>query len=1004
MIKSNIMNIFCAKKMNYIVIILILFSISILTAKTFDETDYKIYNSQNGNEISMKNMAKDLSDYDVIFFGEWHDDILIHKLEADILPLLNKKSSFFSKKRNMAVSMEMFERDVQQYLNQFLNSEISEEEFLKNTRAWGNYPNDYRPIIEYAKQNKLDVIAANVPRRYASLLNKKGIQAIENLPENEKKYVAKKILPLENQYKKQFIETMSNNMGRKNAMGMKKMLENIYAAQCLKDDTMAESMYEYLLQNPDSRIIHYNGNFHSESHLGTANKLKLLNPDLKIAVISPVIVDKNEEIKFDASKKELGNYLIFAHRFSSSEEKEVAVPKMFKNVSNTILEHKLNLKINPAEKSLNGYDEITLSKNISQKDTIYILSALKIKKISAENQTIKYNIDDSNKEYRAIIFPENIATNKIKIEYGGILYFPLKGRNLNETHDGTMGIISDKEGEGIYLPGANWYPFIGDELADYDITVSCPSEFQLLTSGKESSYQKDKKTIYNWKSELSVDHIYLVGNKFETKSRIVNGVELRTYLLKDDAKFADAYLDGVEKYLTDYSKLFGDYPFSSFSVVENFFASGFGMANFTLLAKEIVKMPFVTLSPGVIAHEFCHNWWGNSVYVDYQNGNWCEAITVFSSNYYQNILKGNIDKASDWRKQSILENNLLPKEKRFPLKDFIYQHNDDEAVIGYQKGAMLFVYLFQIMGEESFFETIKEFYAINKGKVADWNDVKFVFAKHFPSDQNLSVEDIFDYWLNSEELPHIRFDEITFEDGILTYSLVNETSIPIQIPIRITFENGTISENVLVLKQGKTQKSLSVNSKPTKIEIDPNSYVLKTISEQSMPYNLNRTLNGKPLVILPESGELVSRLQMVVSMFSRSGYDIQMKSANEVTEEDLINNSLFILGEYDNNSLLQKFKFPDNISVKKSILEIEGNIVESKKGSMIASFESPYNSDKSVSIYTWNSKDAITSFRKMFHYLNESYQTFDLDIKENGAINSGQIFPKGQNELIYQFE
>ncbi len=981
---------------NLFIIILIGF-FSILSAKNFDSNDYQIYSSPKGKKLSMKKMAKQLKNYDVIFFGEWHDDNLLHQLEADILPLISKKNQ-------IAISMEMFERDVQPIVNDFLSGKIEEQEFLKEARAWGNYLTDYKPIVDFAKENKVDVLAANVPRKYASMISKKGIEALNSLPENEKKLIAKTLKPLDNQYKKQFIETMSSNMGRKNAMGMKKMLDNIYAAQCLKDDTMAESIFQYLQKNHNTQIIHYNGNFHSESHLGTANKLHLLNPKLKIAVITPVIVADGDNLKYDPEYKDFGDFLIFAHRFSSSEEKEVKAPKMFNKISNTILSHKLNLKIEPNKKFLSGYDEISLSKEITKNDTIFLLSALKVKNITIEEKAIKYQIIDENEDYQGIIFLKDIDAKKIKIEYAGEIYFPLKGRNLNQTHDGTMGIISDKENEGIYLPGANWYPIIGEGLADFDIIVSCPEEFQLLTSGKESRTSKNGMTIYNWKSELPVDHIYLVGNKFVLNSRIVNNVKIGTYLLPEDAKFADSYLDGVEKYLLDYSKLFGEYPFSSFSVVENFFASGFGMPNFTLLSKEIVKMPFVTLSPGVIAHEFCHNWWGNSVYVDYENGNWCEAITVFSSNYYQNILKGNLDKAKDWRKQAILDNNLLPEEKRFPLKEFVYQHNDDEAVIGYQKGAMLFVNLYQLFGKELFFETVKDFYKINKGKIADWNDWKNIFKKHNPKEQDFSLDEIFDFWLNSTSLSYIKMTDVKFNDKKLSFSLMKETPIPLQIPIKITLKNGQEIEELVSLTTEKIEHHILLKSNPAKIEIDPNAYILKTISNESMPYNLNRTLNDKPIVILPEKGEMVTRLQMVASMLTRSGYEIQIKSAVEVTDEDLQTNSLFILGEFENNSVLRKLTLLENFKVDENSLEIDGNKITGKKGSVILSYSSPYNQEKSISIYTWNSAEAIASFRKMFHYMNDSWQIFDLDVKEKGALKSDQIFPKGQNDLIFVFE
>ena len=983
------------RKSKLFMIMLFITLFSSMMAREFGKEDYRIYKAKDGKDISLKKMAKELSKYDVIFFGEWHDDILLHQLESEILPLLDKRA-------DLTISMEMFERDVQSILNDYLAGNISEEEFLKKSRAWGNYLTDYKPIIEYAKKKKLDVLAANVPRRYAALVSKQGGEALKQLSEEEKSFVARELKVLANQYKKQFMETMSSNMGRKNAMGMGRMLENIYAAQCIKDDTMAESIYDYLKQNPKRTVIHYNGDFHSESHLGTANKLHLLNPELKIAVITPIIVADDKEIKYDSTVKDLGDYLIFAKRFPAEEEKKVETPKMFKNISNTITQHKINIEIDPYSKSLKGFDELTLANEISKKDTIFLFSALKISDIQINNKKIKYKLIDDEEDYIGITFLQNYKSKNLKIFYSGEIYFPLEGRELNQTHDGTKGIISAAENEGIYLPGANWYPFLDDGLADFDITVSCPEEFQILTSGKETKNTENGLTTYNWKSELPVDHLYLIGNIFELKSKVVNGVELRTYLLKEDARFADIYLEKIEQYLREYSNLFGEYPFSSFSVVENFFASGFGMPNYTLLAKEIVKMPFITLSPGVIAHEFCHNWWGNSVYVDYENGNWCEALTVFSSNYYQNILNKEFDKATDWRKKAILENNLLPVEKRFPLKEFIYQHNDDEAVIGYQKGAMLFVSLFEQFGEEKFFEAIRDFYKTNQGKVANWADVKIVFEKHNPNPEQFSMEETFDFWLNSTQLIELAFEDVSYSDGRISGIIKKDVPINLLVPIQINFENDKL-EKEIIMDENQEKFMFKVEKTPISIEIDPNAFLMKKISQQSMPYSLNRTLNDSPLVILPEKGDMKQRLQMVASMLERSGYNINIKTSDEVTDEDIKNNSLLIFGEYENNSIYRKISYPEGFSFSEKSIIVHDQEISGSKGSAIISFASKENNQKNISIYIWNSPEAISSFRKMFHYLNDSWQVFDLDIKENAALKSGQIFPKGQNDLLYKF-
>ena len=246
--------------------------------------EYKIIDTKTNKEIKLKEMAERLSDYDVIFFGEYHDNRILHSLEFELLKM------FYANNKNMIVSMEMFERDVQPVLDQFLNDEISEEDFLANSRPWPNYETNYKPLIEFAQENELTVIAANIPRRYANMISKQGLNALDSLSVEEKKFITKEHIVFADEYKTRFMQTMKSNMEHSSKMpkGMMMNLDLIYAAQCIKDDTMAESILKYHRILPRRKVIHFNGDFHSRKHLGTAQKIQVLEPMLKVAVITPL--------------------------------------------------------------------------------------------------------------------------------------------------------------------------------------------------------------------------------------------------------------------------------------------------------------------------------------------------------------------------------------------------------------------------------------------------------------------------------------------------------------------------------------------------------------------------------------------------------------------------------------------------------------------------------------------------------------------------------------------
>ncbi|MCD4795640.1 MAG: ChaN family lipoprotein [Candidatus Cloacimonetes bacterium] len=266
--------------------------------------EYKIIDSKMKKEIELTEMVERLGEFDVIFFGEFHGNKILHSLEIELLKM------FYRNNKNLIISLEMFERDVQPVLDKYLNNEIPEADFLTVSRPWSNYKTDYKPLIEFAKENELTVVAANIPRRYASMISKQGMNALDSLSVEEKKFVAKKHKVFDDEYKKLFIQTMKNNMAHSSKMpkGMMMNLDLIYAAQCIKDDTMAESILKYQRIPPRRKVIHYNGDFHSRKHLGTAQKIQILEPMLKVAVITPLMCE--EELSWKDEDLLEGEFLI----------------------------------------------------------------------------------------------------------------------------------------------------------------------------------------------------------------------------------------------------------------------------------------------------------------------------------------------------------------------------------------------------------------------------------------------------------------------------------------------------------------------------------------------------------------------------------------------------------------------------------------------------------------------------------------------------------------------
>lgn len=250
---------------------------SLFTRQLFSQdvigNHYKIYDTHSGQLVTIDKIAEDCSQANVLFFGEDHNDSIGHYLEAQIFQALYKRYG-----NDMALSMEMFETDCQLILDEYMTGHINEDR-LRDARPWNNYK-DYRPVVEFARQNNLYVIAANPPRRYVNMVSRKGMQSLDSLPKASKKFLPP--LPYDTasgRYREKFMEFMQGGSPGTNN-------PRIYYSQNLWDAGMSYSIYHYWKKNKHKKIFHMVGRFHCDEKLGTLAQLQKRKSSLKILNIS----------------------------------------------------------------------------------------------------------------------------------------------------------------------------------------------------------------------------------------------------------------------------------------------------------------------------------------------------------------------------------------------------------------------------------------------------------------------------------------------------------------------------------------------------------------------------------------------------------------------------------------------------------------------------------------------------------------------------------------------
>lgn len=249
------------------------------TAMRSDLSAYQLF-AKNGKDIKYKKLVKDALEADIILFGELHNNPISHWMQLELT-----RDIFADKGTNLVLGAEMFETDNQMLMDEYLSGNIREKNFEDEAKLWDNYKTDYKPLVEFANTNKLRFVACNVPRRYASVVHKKGFEGLDALSDDAKELLPD--LPIAYDPELPGYKAMIEMMG---GMGSGHANPNLPKAQALKDATMANSILENF--EPGKLFIHYNGAYHSNNFEGIYWYLKQQNPELKILTITTVEQDE----------------------------------------------------------------------------------------------------------------------------------------------------------------------------------------------------------------------------------------------------------------------------------------------------------------------------------------------------------------------------------------------------------------------------------------------------------------------------------------------------------------------------------------------------------------------------------------------------------------------------------------------------------------------------------------------------------------------------------------
>jgi uncharacterized iron-regulated protein len=270
----------------------------------------RVYDTRRASFTDFEMMAADLARADVVLIGEQHDDSNTHRLELAVLEALARRQIV------VTLSLEMFERDVQASIDTYMTGSSAEDDFLKNSRPWPRYATDYRPLVEFARRQHWPVIAANVPRRIAADVAKGGKPVVDSLSTVDRPLAAADLQCPHDTYFDRFAEQMGgggHQSGSSSASASDSTTERYYWAQCVKDETMAESIaaaFEKQGGRPGV-IVHVTGSFHSDYGDGTGERVRRRLAGRRVAIVSMLPVETLDTVAPAAGDLKRGDYLVY---------------------------------------------------------------------------------------------------------------------------------------------------------------------------------------------------------------------------------------------------------------------------------------------------------------------------------------------------------------------------------------------------------------------------------------------------------------------------------------------------------------------------------------------------------------------------------------------------------------------------------------------------------------------------------------------------------------------
>ncbi len=604
--------------------------------------------------------------------------------------------------------------------------------------------------------------------------------------------------------------------------------------------------------------------------------------------------------------------------------------------------HNIYISFDLERNLVKGKSVLKLPLNYRDKQIEIFIGELEIKSIMIDGSLINPEIEKNTITL--------MGKEQIEIIYEGVF----REEDVHESIE-NRGVVSGNVigTKGICLTD-DWYPEI-KVLSFYRLEADVPEDFMAISEAEEIKIldlNGIKKYLFDF--PYPVKGINFIASRFVEIKEQYNGINIYGYFFPEDLPLAKTYMEYTKKYIKMYENLLTPYPYKRFSVIENFLSTGYSMPTFTLLGQDVIRLPFIVETS--LGHEILHQWFGNSVYVNYEEGNWSEGLTAYLADHLYKEQEG---KGWEYRKKLITDyESYVTPEKEFTLRDFRSRFDFASRAIGYGKCAMVFHILKKTLGDDLFYNGLKKFIEENKFKEASWADIKSIFEKF--ADKNLDW--FFDQWLNRKGIPSIEIREASVNlkegDPVVSFEVVQKDE-PYNLSTTLTIKSDKEEINTTIeIKNTIERFEIPIKGTPLTMVFDQNYDIIRRLSEKEYPPVISKLLGDeKRLIIVPEKDK--EKYTTLVNILKEQGFGI--KKETEITENDIKSSSLLFLGT--------------EIDVLKRLF---GSVLKTEKGFSIEMKKNPLNTSKVIAIVQGETKEEVDSAaRKIINYGNYSSLTFE---------------------------